>query len=97
MRLTLMKHATSSRPEQLSGLGLRVHGNQLGPGPGVQLAVELAAASVDHCTYLDDADVDALADAADTTVATLLPGVEFSHSIALSGCRSPARSRVSSH
>jgi imidazolonepropionase len=59
------------------GLGLRVHGNQLGPGAGVQLAVELAAASVDHCTYLDDADVDALADAADTTVATLLPGVEF--------------------
>lgn len=59
------------------GLGLRVHGNQLGPGPGVQLAVELAAASVDHCTFLDDADVDVLADAADTTVATLLPGVEF--------------------
>jgi imidazolonepropionase len=59
------------------GLGLRVHGNQLGPGPGVQLAVELAAASVDHCTYLDDADVDALVDAAGTTVATLLPGVEF--------------------
>jgi imidazolonepropionase len=59
------------------GLGLRVHGNQLGPGPGVQLAVELAAASVDHCTYLDGGDVDALADAAATTVATLLPGVEF--------------------
>jgi imidazolonepropionase len=59
------------------GLGLRVHGNQLGPGPGVQLAVELAAASVDHCAFLDDADVDVLADAADTTVATLLPGVEF--------------------
>jgi imidazolonepropionase len=59
------------------GLGLRVHGNQLGPGPGVQLAVELGAASVDHCTYLDDVDVDALADAAETTVATLLPGVEF--------------------
>ena len=36
-----------------AGLGLRVHGNQLGPGPGVQLAVELGAASVDHCTYLD--------------------------------------------
>src|SRR4249920_61679 len=60
-----------------AGLGLRVHGNQLGPGPGVQLAVEFGAASVDHCTYLDDADVDALAAAADTTVATLLPGVEF--------------------
>ena len=59
------------------GLGLRVHGNQLGPGPGVQLAVELGAASVDHCTYLDDADVDALAAAAEDTVATLLPGVEF--------------------
>ncbi len=58
------------------GLGLRVHGNQLGPGPGVQLAVEFGAASVDHCTYLDDADVDALASG--DTVATLLPGVEFS-------------------
>ncbi|GAB3440871.1 imidazolonepropionase [Phycicoccus ginsengisoli] len=61
-----------------AGLGLRVHGNQLGHGPGVQLAVELGAASVDHCTYLSDADVEALAGAADTTVATLLPGVEFS-------------------
>lgn len=60
-----------------AGLSLRVHANQLGPGPGVQLAVELGAASADHCTYLDDADVDALAAAADTTVATLLPGVEF--------------------
>jgi imidazolonepropionase len=39
--------------------------------------VELGAASVDHCTYLADADVDALAAAAETTVATLLPGVEF--------------------
>lgn len=59
-----------------AGLGLRVHGNQLGHGPGVRLAVELSAASVDHCTYLDDADVDALASG--TTAATLLPGVEFS-------------------
>jgi imidazolonepropionase len=59
-----------------AGLGLRVHGNQLGPGPGVALAVELGAASVDHCTHLTDADVDALAGGA--TVATLLPGVEFS-------------------
>jgi imidazolonepropionase len=58
------------------GLGLRVHGNQLAAGPGVQLAVELGAASVDHCTHLTDADVDALA--AGNTVATLLPGVEFS-------------------
>ena len=59
-----------------AGLALRVHGNQLGPGPGVALAVELGAASVDHCTYLTDADVAALAYG--DTVATLLPGVEFS-------------------
>jgi imidazolonepropionase len=44
----------------------------------VQLACELGAASVDHCTYLSAADVDALAAARGTTVATLLPGVEFS-------------------
>ena len=62
---------------QRAGLGLRVHGNQLGPGPGVRLAVELGAASVDHCTHLGAGDVDALVDAADQTVATLLPGVEF--------------------
>jgi imidazolonepropionase len=61
-----------------AGLLPRVHGNQLGPGPGVQLAVDLGAASVDHCTHLDDADIDALAGSAATTVATLLPGVEFS-------------------
>jgi imidazolonepropionase len=58
------------------GLEPRVHGNQLGPGEGVRIAVALGAASVDHCTYLSDEDVAALA-AADT-VATLLPGVEFS-------------------
>lgn len=61
---------------QDAGLLLRVHGNQLGHGPGVQLAVELGAASVDHCTYLSPADVEALAGG--STVATLLPGVEFS-------------------
>lgn len=58
-----------------AGLGLRVHGNQLSAGPGVRLAVELGAASVDHCTHLTSADVDALAGG--STVATLLPGVEF--------------------
>lgn len=61
-----------------AGLELRVHGNQLGHGPGVQLACELGAASVDHCTHLSAADVDALVDAAEVTSATLLPGVEFS-------------------
>ena len=59
-----------------AGLGLRVHGNQLAEGPGVQLGVELGAASVDHCTHLSAADVEALAGG--STVATLLPGVEFS-------------------
>jgi imidazolonepropionase len=58
-----------------AGLRPRVHGNQLGPGPGVRLAVELNAASVDHCTFLSGADIDALAGG--RTVATLLPGVEF--------------------
>ncbi|MFI9627182.1 imidazolonepropionase [Streptomyces sp. NPDC052042] len=58
------------------GLHPRVHANQLGHGPGVQLAVELDAASADHCTHLTDADIDALAQG--NTVATLLPGAEFS-------------------
>ncbi|MFF2960344.1 imidazolonepropionase [Streptomyces sp. NPDC057963] len=58
------------------GLHPRVHANQLGHGPGVQLAVELDAASADHCTHLTDADIDALAQG--DTVATLLPGAEFS-------------------
>jgi len=62
---------------EAAGLQPRVHANQLGPGPGVQVAVEAAAASADHCTFLTDADVDALASSGGT-VATLLPGVEFS-------------------
>jgi imidazolonepropionase len=74
------------------GLIPRIHAGQLGPGPGVRLAVELGAASADHCTFLTDADIDALAAAAPAsasasgsalasapggTVATLLPGAEF--------------------
>jgi imidazolonepropionase len=70
------------------GLIPRIHASQLGPGQGVLLAVELGAASADHCTFLTDADVDALAAAAPSsdsasasasagTVATLLPGAEF--------------------
>ncbi|MEZ0093427.1 imidazolonepropionase [Streptacidiphilus sp. EB129] len=58
------------------GLVPRVHANQLGEGPGVQLAVELGAASADHCTHLSEADVAALGSSG--TVATLLPGAEFS-------------------
>ena len=59
-----------------AGLRGRLHANQLGPGPGVRLACELGLAAVDHCTFLDAADTEALA--ASGTVATLLPGVEFS-------------------
>ncbi|GAB3248320.1 imidazolonepropionase [Alteromonas gracilis] len=61
---------------QAAGLRGRLHANQLGHGPGVRLACELGLVAVDHCTYLDDADVAALADSG--TVATMLPGVEFS-------------------
>ncbi|HEV7934266.1 MAG TPA: imidazolonepropionase [Actinomadura sp.] len=59
-----------------AGLTPRLHANQLGQGPGVQLAVAYGAASADHCTFLSDRDVEALAQSG--TVATLLPGVEFS-------------------
>ena len=59
-----------------AGLSARVHANQLGAGPGVQVAAEASAASVDHCTYLTKADVDAITSTG--MVATLLPGAEFS-------------------
>jgi imidazolonepropionase len=62
---------------EAAGLAARVHAGQLGPGPGVQVAVEAGAASADHCTFLTETDVDALASSGGT-VATLLPGVEFS-------------------
>ncbi|SKB45864.1 imidazolonepropionase [Arthrobacter sp. 31Cvi3.1E] len=72
-----------------AGLGLRVHGNQLGEGPGVALAVEFAAASVDHVNYLSDKDIAALAETwtgwdaasgqgARGTVATCLPACDLS-------------------
>lgn len=74
---------------QAAGLGLRVHGNQLGEGPGVALAVEFAAASVDHLNYLSEADIKALAETwsgwdsrsgtgAKGTVATCLPACDLS-------------------
>jgi imidazolonepropionase len=58
------------------GLGARLHANQLRPGPGVRLAVELGAASADHCTHLTDHDITALAGS--DTVATFLPAADFS-------------------
>ncbi|WP_427174044.1 imidazolonepropionase [Arthrobacter sp. 92] len=72
-----------------AGLGLRVHGNQLGEGAGVQLAVEFSAASVDHVNHLSAADIDALASSWSSwdeasgsgergTVATCLPACDLS-------------------
>ena len=59
-----------------AGLQPRIHANQLQQGGGIQLAVELDCASADHCTHFDQHDIDALAGS--NTVATLLPGAEFS-------------------
>ncbi|CAA9392610.1 MAG: Imidazolonepropionase [uncultured Nocardioides sp.] len=59
-----------------AGLRGRLHANQLTYGAGVRLAAELGLVAVDHCTFLSDTDVDALRDSG--TIATLLPGVEFS-------------------
>jgi imidazolonepropionase len=64
------------RAGQARGLAVHVHANQLGPGPGVQLAAELGAASADHCTHLTPQDVTALLDA--HVVAVLVPAAEFS-------------------
>lgn len=61
---------------RIAGLGLRLHGNQLGTSGGVQLAVECGCASVDHCTHLTDDDIEALAGG--DTVATFLPAADFS-------------------
>jgi len=74
---------------QRRGIATKVHGNQLGPGPGVQLAVEFGSHSVDHVNYLEDSDIQALAgswsdwDSARRsgqpgTVATCLPACDLS-------------------
>jgi imidazolonepropionase len=60
-----------------AGLGMRMHANQLQPGGGVALGVELGVASCDHCTHLTSSDVEALAAASAVTVATLLPTAEL--------------------
>jgi imidazolonepropionase len=54
-----------------SGLGLRLHAEQLARTGAAELGARLGAASVDHLEQLDDAGVAALA--ASSTVATLLP------------------------
>ena len=59
-----------------AGLRPRIHANQLEAGAGVELAVKHDCASADHCTHLTDRDIELLAGS--NTVATLLPGAEFS-------------------
>ncbi|GAA2171332.1 imidazolonepropionase [Agrococcus versicolor] len=77
-----------------AGLAVRVHGNQLGPGPGVRLALELGARSVDHVGFVDDDEIAGLAaswaDGARGTVATLLPACDLSTRMPLA----PARALV---
>lgn len=69
-----------------AGLGLRVHGNQLGESGGVALAIELGAASVDHLNFLSDSDIEALA--ASDTVATILPACDLSTRVQFAPARS---------
>ncbi len=57
-------------------LAPRIHANQLSNIGAIELAVELDCASADHCTHLSDRDIELLAGS--NTVATLLPGAEFS-------------------
>ncbi len=58
------------------GLLPRLHANQIENLGAIALAVELDCASVDHCTHLSEQDIELLAGS--KTVATLLPGAEFS-------------------
>lgn len=58
------------------GLLPRVHAHQLENTGAIAMAIDLDCASIDHCTYLTDDDINLLAKS--NTVATLVPGAEFS-------------------
>ena len=58
------------------GLAPRLHANQLEAGEGIAIGVEFDAASVDHVSHFTDADIALLSRS--NTVATILPGAEFS-------------------
>ena len=60
-----------------AGLGTRIHASQLAPSGAIKMGVELGVASCDHCTHITDLDIEALASASNTTVATLLPAAEL--------------------
>ena len=59
-----------------SGLGLRIHADELSSGGGAELAAELRCASADHLLEVSDAGIRALARAG--VVAVLLPATSFS-------------------
>ncbi|RLP77389.1 imidazolonepropionase [Mycetocola tolaasinivorans] len=67
------------------GLDTHVHGNQLGHGPGVRLAVEHESLSVDHLGFLTEGDIALLA--ASDTVATVLPACDLSTRMPLAPAR----------
>ncbi len=73
------------------GLATRVHGNQLGHGPGARLAVSRGSLSVDHLGFLSDEDVEALAGSwaggSRGTVATVLPACDLSTRMPLAPAR----------
>jgi imidazolonepropionase len=58
------------------GFRTHIHAAQLGPSESVKMAIELGVTSVDHGTFITDADIDDLS--ATGTVLTLLPGADFS-------------------
>ena len=58
------------------GYKKRLHANQLKAGDGVKLGIDLGCVSIDHCSYLNSADISGLAESG--VVATLLPIAEFS-------------------
>jgi imidazolonepropionase len=59
-----------------AGLKPRLHANQLEQGDGIALGVEVGAASVDHISHFNNDDIELLKKS--KTVATFLPGAEFS-------------------
>jgi imidazolonepropionase len=59
-----------------AGLLPRIHANQISSQGAIEVAVQLDCASADHCTHLTEKEIDLLASS--RTVATLLPGAEFS-------------------
>ncbi|MBP6684931.1 MAG: imidazolonepropionase [Leucobacter sp.] len=73
------------------GLATRVHGNQLGHGPGARLAVEHGSLSVDHLGFLTNDDIDSLAgswaNGGRGTVATVLPACDLSTRMPLAPAR----------